>query len=90
MSSYAISCRNNVRVTETEIREFCRDKISRQKIPQHIRFVTAFPMTGSGKVQKHVMRERMTRELQRLARAAAPDGCGDREVDVAPDQGPPL
>jgi fatty-acyl-CoA synthase len=61
-----ISCRDNARLTERDIREFCRDKISRQKIPRHVRFVTTFPMTGSGKVQKYVMREQMAQELRSL------------------------
>jgi acyl-CoA synthetase (AMP-forming)/AMP-acid ligase II len=42
-------------------------RISRQKVPQHIRFVDGFPMTGSGKVQKYVMCDRMAEELGRTA-----------------------
>jgi fatty-acyl-CoA synthase len=42
---------------EEEILEFCRGRISHFKIPQHIRFVDAFPMTVTGKVQKYRMRE---------------------------------
>jgi fatty-acyl-CoA synthase len=44
-------------VTEDEIREFCRGKIAHFKIPQYIRFVDAFPMTVTGKIQKFKMRE---------------------------------
>ena len=58
-------------MTADELREFCRDKIARQKIPQHIRFVNAFPMTGSGKVQKYVMRDEMAKELGQTIRSAA-------------------
>ena len=43
--------------TEDEIREFCRGKIARYKIPQYIRFVESFPMTATGKIQKYRMRE---------------------------------
>ena len=46
-----------------EIREFCRNRIAHYKIPTHIRFVEEFPVTVSGKVQKFVIREQMTREL---------------------------
>ncbi|MDW3688462.1 AMP-binding protein [Cupriavidus sp. CV2] len=49
--------------TEEEIRDFCRDQIAHYKIPRHIRFVNEMPMTITGKVQKFVMRESMTREL---------------------------
>ncbi len=42
---------------EEEIREFCRGRIAHFKVPQYIRFVDAFPMTVTGKVQKFRMRE---------------------------------
>ncbi|PJO45482.1 AMP-binding enzyme, partial [Lysinibacillus xylanilyticus] len=40
-----------------EIRDYCRDKISRHKIPRHIFFIDDYPMTASGKVQKYRLRE---------------------------------
>ena len=46
-----------------EIRAFCQDQIAHYKIPRYIRFVDAFPMTVTGKVQKFLMREEMIREL---------------------------
>ena len=46
-----------------EIRNFCRGQIAYFKIPEHIRFVDAFPMTANGKVQKFLMREREVKEL---------------------------
>jgi fatty-acyl-CoA synthase len=42
---------------EEEIREFCRGRIAHFKVPQYIRFVDAFPMTVTGKVQKFRIRE---------------------------------
>jgi fatty-acyl-CoA synthase len=50
-------------LTAEELREFCRDQIAHYKVPRHIRFVDEFPMTVTGKVQKFIMRERMTAEL---------------------------
>jgi fatty-acyl-CoA synthase len=44
-------------LTEEELREYCKGQISHQKIPRYFQFVTAFPMTASGKVQKFVLRE---------------------------------
>ena len=44
-------------LSEDELKEFCRGKISRFKIPRYVRFVDAFPMTVTGKVQKFKMRE---------------------------------
>ena len=40
-----------------EVREFCRDKIARYKIPRYIFFVNEYPLTGSGKIQKFKLRE---------------------------------
>jgi fatty-acyl-CoA synthase len=42
---------------EEELKEFCRGKIARFKIPQYVRFVDSFPMTVTGKIQKFLMRE---------------------------------
>ena len=46
-----------------EIREFCQNQIAHYKVPRYIRFVTEFPMTITGKVQKFAMREHMIKEL---------------------------
>ncbi|MGH6931568.1 MAG: AMP-binding protein [Dongiaceae bacterium] len=50
-------------VTAEEIREFCKGQIAHYKIPRHVKFVDAFPMTVTGKIQKYLMREQMKREL---------------------------
>ena len=42
---------------------FCRGQIAHYKIPRYIKFVDAFPMTVTGKVQKFIMREEMIKEL---------------------------
>jgi fatty-acyl-CoA synthase len=49
--------------TPDEIRAFCQGQIAHYKIPRHIRFVDAFPMTITGKVQKFLMRRQMVEEL---------------------------
>jgi fatty-acyl-CoA synthase len=46
-----------------EITGFCRGEIARYKIPRYIRFVEAFPMTVTGKVQKYMIRDQMISEL---------------------------
>jgi len=45
------------------IRAFCKEQIAHFKVPQHIRFVDQFPMTVTGKIQKYLMRQEMSREL---------------------------
>ena len=52
-----IILREGEQATEEEIRDYCRDKISRHKIPRHIFFIDNYPMTASGKVQKYRLRE---------------------------------
>ena len=51
-------------LTEQEVVEFCRDRIAHYKVPRHIRFVEAFPMTVTGKIQKFIMRQKMIEELK--------------------------
>jgi fatty-acyl-CoA synthase len=50
-------------LTEAALREYCRGRIAHYKVPRHIRFVTEFPLTATGKPQKFRMREAMIREL---------------------------
>jgi fatty-acyl-CoA synthase len=50
-------------ITEQELREYCKGKLSHQKIPRYFQFVESYPMTASGKVQKFVLRERAIHEL---------------------------
>ncbi|XP_074593709.1 putative acyl-CoA synthetase YngI [Brevipalpus obovatus] len=45
------------KLNQEEIKEFCKDKMAYFKIPRWIVFVTEFPTTASGKVQKFRMRE---------------------------------
>jgi fatty-acyl-CoA synthase len=51
------------RLNAEELRRFCEGRIAHFKIPRYVKFVDAFPMTVTGKVQKYVMRERMAEEL---------------------------
>jgi fatty-acyl-CoA synthase len=48
---------------EDEIRAYCQERISHYKVPRYIRFVEAFPMTVTGKVQKYLMRQQAIEDL---------------------------
>jgi fatty-acyl-CoA synthase len=48
-------------VTGDEIKDFCRGQVAQYKVPDLVRFVDAFPMTGSGKIRRV--------ELARMVRA---------------------
>jgi fatty-acyl-CoA synthase len=56
-------------VLEAEaVREFCRSRVARFKVPRHVLFADAFPMTVTGKPQKFKLREL---SIARLSAAAA-------------------
>lgn len=50
-------------LTEAEIIDFCRDKMSNLKVPRYVRFLAEFPLAGVGKVQKFKLREMAINEL---------------------------
>ncbi len=49
--------------TAEQIRDFCRGQIAHYKIPRYVRFLDAFPLTVTGKIQKYLLREQMRGEL---------------------------
>jgi len=67
-----IRLRPGIEATESEVREWCKGQIAYYKIPEHVRFVDAFPATLSGKIQKYKIRdfEIDARGLQSLAKTA--------------------
>ena len=58
-----VKLRSDASLTEDDVRQFCRGRIAHQKIPRYVRFVEAFPMTVTGKMQKFIMRKAMQDEL---------------------------
>jgi fatty-acyl-CoA synthase len=50
-------------LTEGEIRNFCKGQIAHYKVPRYIQFVTEFPMTVTGKIQKFKIRDAMKVQL---------------------------
>lgn len=51
-------------LTEDELKAYCKDQITHFKIPKYVRFVTEYPMTVTGKIQKFVMRDQMVEMLE--------------------------
>jgi fatty-acyl-CoA synthase len=51
------------KATAEELKEFCKGKIAHYKIPRFFKFVTEYPMTISGKIQKYRMREMAISEM---------------------------
>ena len=52
-----IKLREGQWATAEELKDFCRDRIARYKIPRYFQFVDSFPLTASGKVQKYKLKE---------------------------------
>jgi len=48
---------------EEEIKAFCHGQIAHYKVPRYVRFVEAFPLTVTGKIQKYLIRQQMAEEL---------------------------
>ena len=47
-------------ITEDDALAICRGRIASFKCPRRVFFVDSFPMTGSGKIQKYLLREQAT------------------------------
>jgi fatty-acyl-CoA synthase len=58
-----VKLRDGEAATPEELKAFCQGQIAHYKIPRYIKFVDAFPMTVTGKIQKFLMREETIREL---------------------------
>ena len=57
--------KEGVQLTTEDVRDYCKGHIAKYKIPRYVFVVDAFPMTGSGKIQKFRLRE-MALELCRM------------------------
>jgi len=56
------------KVSKQDIREYCKGKISRHKIPRYFQFTEDYPMTASGKIQKYKLREQSLGLLSKTSR----------------------
>ncbi|MEC9492975.1 MAG: AMP-binding protein [Flexistipes sp.] len=46
------------KIKQKDIMEYCKEQIADYKIPRYVEFVSEYPMTASGKIQKYKLRER--------------------------------
>lgn len=54
-----IQLNDGAQLTADEVKTYCKDQITHFKVPRHIQFVSEYPMTVTGKIQKFVMRDEM-------------------------------
>ena len=52
-----IILKEGAKLEPEDVRDFCKGKIARYKIPKYVFFVDGFPLTGSGKIQKYKLKE---------------------------------
>lgn len=48
---------NGARASHENLERYCRDGMSRQKLPRYFHFIAEFPLTANGKVQKFELRK---------------------------------
>jgi fatty-acyl-CoA synthase len=53
----AVKKRPDSDLSEEDVKDYCREKIARYKVPAYVDFVEEYPMTASGKIQKYKLRE---------------------------------
>jgi len=51
------------RASEEELIAWCRERLTKHKVPEAVEFRTAFPRTSVGKIQKHVLRQEVRTRL---------------------------
>ena len=57
-------------MTEQEVKDLVKSHMARHKVPSYVRFMDAFPVTASGKIQKFKLREGAI-EILKLQEAAS-------------------
>jgi fatty-acyl-CoA synthase len=50
-------------IDEQTLIDFVKQGMARHKVPRYVRFIDAFPMTASGKIQKYKLREQAIESL---------------------------
>jgi fatty-acyl-CoA synthase len=67
----AIRLKPGETATPEEIKAFCREQIASFKVPKHVQFVSEFPQTASGKLQKYKLQERALQDFPALNEESA-------------------
>ena len=59
----AVRLRSGAVLTVDEVRDYCRGRLAHYKVPRYVLFVTEYPMTVTGKIQKFKIRDAAITEL---------------------------
>jgi len=68
-----VELKPGMEATEAEIIAYCKVGLASFKVPRLVRFVTEWPMTGAGKIQKI--------RLQELASEGVAGGAGEKPLE---------
>jgi len=60
----AVRLRDGASATGDELAAWCASTLAKFKVPKYVRFVSGFPMTASGKIQKYKLRQEHQRLLE--------------------------
>jgi fatty-acyl-CoA synthase len=70
-------------LVERDVLDLCRGRIASFKIPRRVFFVDRFPMTGSGKIQKYLLREEAARLCAATSDESSPQDRSASGVSLA-------
>lgn len=58
-----VTVKSGAEISEAELLGWLREQVAHFKVPRYVRFVSEFPMTVTGKIQKFAMRDKMIEDL---------------------------
>ena len=61
-----IELKDGAEATPEEIISFCKERMVNFRVPKEVHFVTDWPMTGSGKVQKFKLVETLLQKREKM------------------------
>jgi fatty-acyl-CoA synthase len=66
-----IQLKTGQEATDIEFASFCKDRISYHKIPRYFFYVSEFPATASGKIQKFKLREMANNSISQMSSSSS-------------------
>ncbi|HCA87013.1 MAG TPA: AMP-binding protein, partial [Streptomyces sp.] len=63
----AVQLRPGTTLSAQELEDFLRERVTHQKIPRYVTAVDSYPQTASGKIQRFLLREQLTRKHEGIA-----------------------
>ena len=62
-----IELQDGANATEQEFIDFCAERMANFRVPRYVRFTMEWPLTGSGKIERHTLEERFLKTLGAVA-----------------------